>query len=243
MSARRFALVALLAVLAAGTLHAPAATAASAAADSSGTRADATVYYNAGTIALERGDLGGAVTLLAAAARLEPRAPDVRANLLAAASQVARIRGDEEGSARAESLPFPVAAAEAWWMAAVMLALGASLGIAGMARRVRPVVRWSSAGLLLLGIALSGWLHLAEWREARHPEAVVVVPTLSVERGPDEPSRPAILLSAGERVRLGRSRGELVEIRFGGNPIGWAPRAGLWRVIDAPRYTSRFRSG
>jgi hypothetical protein len=197
--------------------------------------------YNAGTIALERGDLGASVTLLLAASRLDPRASDVRANLRAAASQVARQRGDDERAAGADALPFPVSGAEGWWLAAAALSAGSALGIAARRGRRRGP-RWTAIALAGVGIALSAWLHGVAWREARHPEAVVVVPSLSVERGPDEPSRPAVLLSAGERVRLGRSRGELIEIRFGGNPIGWAPRSGLWRVIDAPRYTGRFPS-
>jgi hypothetical protein len=206
-------------------------------------KASANDLYNAGTVALERGDLGAAVTFLTAAARVEPRASDVRANLAAAAVQVARLRGEDEGTAGSDSKPFPVAPAEEWWMAAALLAAGAAIGVAGALRPVRPVARWAGRSFLVLGIALSGFLHLATWREARHPEAVVIVPGLTVERGPDEPSRPAVLLSAGEKVRLGRTRGDLVEILFGGNPIGWAPRAGLWRVSDAPRYTDRFRSG
>jgi hypothetical protein len=224
--------------------RAAAATSGTAPADSArAAPVSASDLYNAGTVALERGDVGAAVTFLTAAARIQPRATDVRANLAAAAIQVARLRGEDEGSADADSKPFPLSPAEEWWIAAVLLAAGSALGIVGSMRAMHPAARWTGRSLLVLGIALSGTLHLAAWREAQHPEAVVIVPALTVERGPDEPSRPAVLLSAGERVRLGRTRGDLVEIRFGGNPIGWAPRSGLWRLSDAPRYTERFRSG
>ena len=94
---------------------------------------------------------------------------------------------------------------------------------------------------MVVGIALSTGLQYAAWEESAHPEAVVIAPTLSVERGPDEPSRPAVLLAAGERVHLGEARGGQVEILLGANRIGWAAREGLWRVADAPRYTSRFQ--
>jgi len=203
---------------------------------------DASSLYNAGTVALGRGDLGAAVTFLTAAARLEPRASDIQANLRVAAGQVARLRGDDERAAIDDAMPFPVAPLEAWWLAAGILALACGLGIAKHLGVIPRVAAPAIIGALSLGIGLSAWLHLAAWNEARHPEAVVIVPTLSVERGPDEPSRPAVLLSAGERVRLGRSLGDLVEIRFGGNPIGWSPGAGLWRVADAPRYTARFHA-
>ena len=48
------------------------------------------------------------------------------------------------------------------------------------------------------------------------------------------------MLGAGERVRLGSTRGGQVEIRVAGAAIGWAPHEGLWRVQETPRYTARY---
>ena len=62
-------------------------------ADSSGSGpsvASATMLYNAGTVALERGALGPSVTFLLAASRIEPRASDIRANLASALIATAR---------------------------------------------------------------------------------------------------------------------------------------------------------
>ena len=214
-------------------------------ADSSAAKAtlavDATALYNAGTIALERGALGPSITFLLGAARLEPRAPDVRANLTNAFAAAARAAGDEEHPDDPGTAPFPIAPDEAWWIASVLLAVGAAFAIARAVRGLSRAARWVGNGFLIVGIALSTCLQYAAWEEATHPEAVVIAPTLSVERGPEEPSRPAVLLSAGERVHLGQARGGQVEIRLGANRIGWATREGLWRVADAPRYTSRFQ--
>lgn len=203
--------------------------------------ADATTLYNAGTIAFERRAVGPSVTFLLAAARLEPRAPDVRANLASALVAASRAAGEEERPDDADNGPFPVAFDEAWWLVAGVLVLGTVLQAAGAIRGVPGAARWIGSGLFIVGIALSVGLHYAAWEESRHPEAVVIVPTLAVERGPDEPSRAAVLLSAGERVRIGEDRGSQVEIRLGANRIGWASREGLWRVSDAPRYTSSFQ--
>src|SRR6185295_3219474 len=200
---------------------------------------DATALYNAGTIALERGAVGPSVTFLLAAVRLEPRAADVRTNLANALVAAAHAAGDEERSD--DAAPIPLAAGEAWWLAAVVLAIGAMLGIAHAIVGLSWPARWIGNGLMIAGIALSTWTHYAAWEESAHPEAVVIAPTLSVERGPEEPSRPAVLLSAGERVRLGVERAGRVEVRLGSVRIGWAAREGLWRVADAPRYTSEFR--
>jgi hypothetical protein len=60
---------------------------------------------------------------------------------------------------------------------------------------------------------------------------------LELGPAPDERPLPPYLLGAGDEVRLGPTRGDLVQVRVSGNAIGWAKRSGLWRVADAPRYT------
>ncbi len=218
--------------------HAPATAKAPAPSD-----ADASALYNDGTEALARGDLGAAVGFLAAAHRIEPRASDLRGNLAIARARAAEMLGDAPGRER-PSPPSPLAlsTAEAWWLAAVLVAMGALVGVATAFRRAPRRVALSGLAALVLGLILWAGMFLRAREEARHPEAVVVVPLLSVGPAPYERPRPPYLLGAGEEVRLGRTRGELVEIRVGGNSIGWAQRSGLWRVADAPRYTSNSRS-
>jgi len=206
--------------------------------------ADAGALFNEGTLALERNDVGAAVLFLSAARRIEPRAGDIRANLAAALDAAARARGEED---HAEHPGFAIASAEeSWWIASVLLAAGAVLGIVSAMRarassdhRARGARVLSIAAIALLGAGLgvSMLLQIRAWEERSHPEAVVIAPSLSVEQGADEPSRPAVLLAAGERVRLGKTRAGLVEIRIGGNLIGWAARGGLWLISEAPRYT------
>ncbi|HZI88939.1 MAG TPA: hypothetical protein VFD83_00635, partial [Candidatus Polarisedimenticolia bacterium] len=105
--------------------------------------------------------------------------------------------------------------------------------------------RWVVAGaaLFALGSLLGLGLFLRAREEARHPEAVVVAPMLDVLPAPDERPVSPYLLGAGEEVRMGAVKGDLVEVRVGGNPIGWVPRSGLWRVADAARYTAPSGSG
>jgi hypothetical protein len=204
--------------------------------------ADATTLYNAGTTALTHDALGPAVTFLLAASRLEPRASDIQANLNRALIESARAAGEDVGAVHAEGSAVSLSSVESWWLAALLLALGAAMVVLGLFRALPRPVRWTGSALVLLGFALSAWLHVRAWEEAAHPEAVVVVPALSVERGPEEPSRPPVLLGAGERVRLGATRSGLIEIRIGSNRIGWAVREGVWRVSDAARYTPRFEA-
>jgi hypothetical protein len=216
-----------------------AATAADSASTPAGS-ADASTLYNAGTAALERGEIGPAVAFLLAARRLEPRASDIGANLEGAEAASLRARGGDASDPDAFELPTLLSAQEAWWLAAGLLAAGALLSVLGLARPLPARWRHASAVLFAAGVLLAGWRHIQAWEEASHPEAVVIVPALSVERGPGEPSRAAVLLGAGERVRLGATRGRQTEIRIGGNSIGWADREGLWKVAETPRYTSQY---
>lgn len=210
---------------------------------------DAGLLYDAGTIALGRGRIGEATAFLLAARRLEPRAPDVRRNLAIAERTVAASRG--------ESLaPLPhgpaiaLSASEGWWLAALLLAVGAAAGIASIVRSEREVepdrrTRWlrrGAAAALGAGLLVATGLTAGALSERRHPEAVVVAMSVEARRGVDEAPRAPILLRAGERVRAGRAHGDDVEVLIGGSPVGWVPRAALWNVADAPRYTAGFRS-
>ncbi|MGH7681910.1 MAG: hypothetical protein ACRENN_07985 [Candidatus Eiseniibacteriota bacterium] len=203
---------------------------------------DASTLYNAGTTALIHDAMGPAVTFLLAAHRLEPRASDIRANLDRALMEAARAAGEDVSAAHAGGSALSLSTAESWWLAAALLAAGAVVVLLGLFRALPLPLRWSGSALVLVGITVSTWLHVRAWEEAAHPEAVVVVPALSVERGPEEPSRPPVLLGAGERVRLGTTRGGLIEIRIGSNRIGWAVTDGVWRVSDAARYTPQFEA-
>ena len=215
---------------------------------------DASALYNAGTTALEYGRVGEAVAFLTAARRLDPRAADAARNLSIAEARVAMGRGEESTTAPPAPPAPALSTGEAWWLAAAFLAVAAAVHVARVLRRrpARPggartrlsvgprIAAIAAIGPAAAGALLVTWLSVAALDERAHPEAVVVAPLLEARRGPDEPQRPPVLLRAGERVRLGRAAGADVEVRLGGTPIGWAAREGLWRVSDAPRYTSEF---
>jgi len=206
---------------------------------------DASILYNAGTAALERGELGQAVAYLLAARRLDARAPDVRRNLAIAERVVSVARGDTP-AAIPGGPALSISSGEGWWLAALLLLVGAALGIASLGRprpggTIRLLRRGAVAGLAL-GILLGSWLGASAFSERRNPEAVVVVESVEARSGIDEPPRAPILLRTGERVRTGRTHGDAIEVLLGGSPIGWVPRGALWIVADTPRYTRGFRS-
>lgn len=201
-------------------------------------RAD--VLYNAGTKALDRGDVGPAVAFFTAAARLEPRARDIQVNLAQATAAAARARGVDEAEDSELPPSLPLSTTELAWIGALLLLLGSAVGISARLGRVPRAASHAALVAIVAGTAVSAWLLARARDEAVHPEAVVVARQLAVERGPDEPSRAPVLLGAGERVRLGGRRAGQVEIRVAGTRIGWAPREGLWRVAETPRYTARY---
>jgi len=200
-------------------------------------RVDAAALYNAGTRALARGDTGPAVAFLLAAHRVDPRARDIRTNLAIAR---ARVEESEGSSARGEarvSSAVALSPAESWGAAAALAALGALLLWASALRPGSRLFPLLGGAAFAAGILFAFGLALRAREEARHPHAVVVAPVLDVSPAPEERPLSPYLLAAGEEVRLGRARGDLVEVRVGGNSIGWTRRSGLWRVTDAARYT------
>ena len=200
-------------------------------------RLDAAALYNAGTRALVRGDTGPAVAFLLAAQRIDPRARDLRTNLAIARARVEESEGSgARGEARASSA-VALSPAESWNVAAALAAIGALLLWVSAPRPGSRFLPFLGSAACAAGILFGFGLALRAREEARHPEAVVVAPVLDVSPAPEERPLSPYLLAAGEEVRLGRTRGDLVEVRVGGNSIGWTRRSGLWRVTDAARYT------
>lgn len=204
----------------------------------------AAALYDAGTQALARGDVGPAVLFLTAAGRLEPRAADIARNASIAEARVALARGEADAVA-SRGFSAPLSAGEGWWIAALLLLLGAA-GMALRARRARPLARplGRSTPLRLLdlvgalGFAVAAVLAIAAGVERAMPQAVVVEPKVSLTAASGQPLPGEPALVAGERVRLGPERERLVEVRLEGTVVGWARRSAFWRVRDAARYTS-----
>jgi hypothetical protein len=86
-------------------------------------------------------------------------------------------------------------------------------------------------------------LAVAATIDAWLPEAVVMENRLRLAAATGQPLPGEPALVAGERVRLGREREGLVEVRLGGTAVGWARRGAFWRVRDAAGYTLRSTEG
>ncbi len=198
---------------------------------------DASALYNAGTEALARGDLGAAVTFLLAASRIDPRARDIRTNLAIARARVAEAQGSGDRGTPSAPPPLALSWTESWYLAAALALAGALVASMAAARPRSGRLLLAASVIFGGGVLFSGALFLRAREEALHPAAVVVAPVLEVGSAPDERPMPPYLLGAGDEVRQGPARGDLVQVRVSGNAIGWARWSGLWRLADAPRYT------
>ena len=212
---------------------------------------DTASLYNTGTQALSEGRQGDAVLLLRAAQRLEPRAPDIARNAWIAEARVSLSRGEGAGASVGNPPPAIFSSAEGWWLASLLLVVGA----AGMAWRAQRATREAARGTQgprsprgrrisigldaagIAGMALSLVLAAGAALDVVAPEAVVMEDRvrLTAASGQPLPGEPALV--AGERVRLGREQERLVEVRLGGTTVGWARRSAFWRVRDAAEYT------
>jgi hypothetical protein len=190
----------------------------------------ADLYYNLANAHFKAGNLGDAILNYERALRLNPRGPDIRANLELARS----LTADE-----IEPLPrFWVLSALSWWVnllprmaLTVGLVLTYLLGTFGLiililSRRTsgRRLGTWfvggGTLGLLVLGCTLAareGFLGRAEW-------GIVMVDAAAVQSAPSGGDDLTLFqVHEGTRVRVDRTTESWLEIVLEDGRVGWVP--------------------
>ncbi|MGB3713463.1 MAG: tetratricopeptide repeat protein [Candidatus Promineifilaceae bacterium] len=191
---------------------------------------DSVVFYNLGNAYYRSGDLGRALTNYSRAAQLEPRDPDIKANLNLARSQISEpFIEDDPGFAGVLSR-----ITDGWLSVneAAMIALSlwfmAGLLFIGMRytqdRDTRAGLQYAALLVILLllltGLSLSSRLYV----EQTHPEGVVVVPTIAVSSEPNDGFTTDIQLSSGAEVRFVETIGNWGRLAIPGDSIqSWIP--------------------
>jgi hypothetical protein len=175
--------------------------------------ADATGWYNHGVAAHQAGDHGRAVWAWLRAARVEPRADDIRHNLavtagpdaLAAVLPPDRLAAGERAAA----------AAVAWWL--LLAGLGASLL---RRRRVRWIAAPAAVALLVLGTTAAA--------VAAAPLRVTPLGQGSAAfAGPSIHDERIAELPPGTVVRVSARRDGWLLVRLGDGRPAWVPRAAV----------------
>jgi hypothetical protein len=191
---------------------------------------DSVVFYNLGNAYYRLGDLGRAVTNYSRAAQLNPRDPDIKANLDLARSQISEpFIEDDPGFAGILSR-----ITDRWLSvneaAIVALALWFLAGLLFIAMRytqdsdIRAGLQSATLVLILLLVLTGLSLGSRFYVERNHPEGVVVVPTIAVSSEPDDGFTTDLQLSSGAEVRFIETIGNWGRLAIPGNTIqSWIP--------------------
>lgn len=182
----------------------------------------AALYFNLGNAHFKAGQLGRAIAAYQKARRLDPRDPDITANLQFA-------RNQRQG-------PSISASAFQRWLGKLSLSEWASLAsIAFWAwlllltlTQLRPALKKSLRGTLVVAGASTvglGILLASGWRADRLDNVLVVTtPQAAVRHGPLDESQVAFTVNDGAELRLLDKKNDWYQVTAGPNRVGWLKR-------------------
>jgi len=180
------------------------------------------ICFNAGNAWFKDGRVGRAIYDYRRAAQLNPRDPDIRANL-----EIARAR-----SAAAGNAALPGSRWTRWvgrltlneWTCAVSAA-AALFFLVLAARQVWPAFAKSSGGLTGTLAAASIWLliclGLSVHQQLLEKTSIVIVPEAVVRRGPMDQSQSAFTAHDGAEMMVLSRDGDWLEVSDAARHIGW----------------------
>jgi tetratricopeptide (TPR) repeat protein len=185
-------------------------------------RTSAAVYYNLGNAFFKAGQFGKALSAYHRAEQLDPRDPDLRANLQFARDQ---IQGPTFEASRWQRWlghltlnEWSVLAAIAVWIWFLLLA---SLQWRPQLRRA---LRGGLIGLGIATLALCAGLGAAVFERRMMPTALVITRQTEVRRGPLDESPAAFLVHDGAELRVLDKKDDWLQVSAGPNRIGWLRR-------------------
>jgi tetratricopeptide (TPR) repeat protein len=199
---------------------------------------DSALYYNLGNAYFKQGELGRAILNYRRAQVLDPRDPDIAANLAVARSQTAdKLEDGDEGF-----LTNFVLVAEEWLTLeeAGLLALLLWILLCVVAVIAILVPRWRAyclwAGGVLAFFLVLGLLSMASRYYARqaNPPAVIIAQEIDVTSGPGTAQQYLVefTLHTGAEVQLLDSRPGWRRVALPGNDFqGWVPEEAIEPVV------------
>jgi tetratricopeptide (TPR) repeat protein len=194
----------------------------------------ASLLYDLGNAELRAGHPGRAILAYERALLLEPRNPDIAANLRRA-RQVANLP-------EREPTPFePVArmlTIDEWAFvgaAGLLLASLVACALMLLPRRApaRPRARWAPRLAVIVFVGASAIAWALGWTRLRQAEeAVIVAPDAVLRAAPYESASPSGDLLPGELVRVEREHESFRLIRTDKNKAGWVPSSVAPRILS-----------
>lgn len=201
-----------------------------------GTR-DSSVYYNLGNAYFKQGDLGRAILNYRRAHVLNPRDPDIVANLRIARAQTV----DQIEATAAGSVANFVQVAEDWLTlheaGILALALWLLIGFFALLAVFKPLWRrWTGVIIAVLALFLAiGLVSMASrsFRAQRYPPAVVVAEQVNVTSGPGSTDQYLLefTLHSGTEVLVLESRSDWRRISLPGDLQGWVTAEAIEPVL------------
>ncbi|MBP6471481.1 MAG: tetratricopeptide repeat protein [Chloroflexi bacterium] len=200
--------------------------------------ADSAVYYNLGNAYMRLGNVGQAIVNYQRAARLDPRDPDIQANLAAARAQAIDQFPAETGS------PLDNFAVAASRVASInemaLLALGLWFGFGLLWFIYRQSQHGRKRDMLQFGVSLAGLLVVLAVSalgsrlvvENGRQSGVIVADTVSVSAEPSANMNTDFDLHNGAEVTISQQRGSWVQVSLpGGQVNGWVPVEAIEPII------------
>ncbi|MEO0794130.1 MAG: tetratricopeptide repeat protein [Verrucomicrobiota bacterium] len=188
----------------------------------------ANIHYNMGNAYYRLGEFGPAILHFEKALALDPRNPDIRANL-ELTQEAAEVIPTSHSWANGLSDRF---SANTWaWLA--VTSFWASLGLIILA----PLYRWrgpmrggvTSLALVVLVVSCIG---LYGWH-VRAGYGVVLSDDARLSVAPTSSSPAAGTVKAGEMAKITQSHGDYYLVRIGSDKVGWLPKAQFSPVWDS----------
>lgn len=198
---------------------------------------ESSVYYNLGNAYFKQGDLGRAILSYRRAHALNPRDPDIVANLRIARAQTV----DQIEAATAGSIANFVQVAEDWLTlheaGILALVLWLLIGLFALLAVLKPRWRrWTGVVMAVLALFLViGLLSMASryYRIQRYPPAVVVAEQVNVTSGPGNADQYLLefTLHSGTEVLVLESRPDWRRVSLPGDLQGWVAAEAIEPVL------------
>lgn len=182
-------------------------------------KVSAEIFFNLGNAYFKNGDIGRAILNYLKAERLDPRDPDIQANLRFARDSISgSISYPQNILDRAATIltlnELAILTAILFWAWFILLTI----------RQVRPASRASLRPLTnLFGVLLFGfivWLGFA-WVHSREETAIVVAREAIIRLGPLDESQTAFTASDGTELKLLGQRENWAQVSDRQNRVGW----------------------
>ena len=193
----------------------------------------AALYFNLGNAFFKSGQIGRAIVAYCQAEQLNPRDPDVRANLQFARNQVQGPKfraGRWERSLGALSLnEWTLLAAAVFWLICVLQAAGQC-----QPRRQRPL-RVYSAALAGTSVVIFVCFGLVSHNHFKTTTVAVIAPEVVVRSGPFDESQSAFTAYDGAELLVLDQKDEWLQVTDGHRRMGWLKRNHVLLLNSKPR--------